>query len=61
MINLESFLMWLGGVVFGLVPGFFLKLILQEADEPSPSKVSTLSSPEIEEEKKKSGAAPPFF
>ena len=63
MISLESFLIWLGGVVFGLVLGFFFKLVLREFKEST--RVSTISSSKVEakakEKGKKSGSAPPFF
>ena len=63
MINMESFLIWLGGVVFGLVLGFFFKLVLREVK--ATTQVSTISSSEVEaktkEKGKKSGSAPPFF
>jgi ABC-type antimicrobial peptide transport system permease subunit len=61
MMNLESFLIWLGGVVFGLVLGFFFKLVMREAKEPTP--VSTLSTSEVEAKRveKKSGTPPPFL
>jgi ABC-type antimicrobial peptide transport system permease subunit len=63
MMNLESFLIWLGGVVFGLVLGFFFKLVIRESKEPT--QISTLSTIEVEEKvkdvKKKSGTGHPFF
>jgi ABC-type antimicrobial peptide transport system permease subunit len=63
MMNLESFLIWLGGVVFGLVLGFFFKLVMREAKEPTP--ISTLSTSKVEakvkEAEKKSGTVPPFL
>lgn len=63
MINMESFLIWLGGVVFGLVFGFFFKLVLREFKEST--RVSTISSSEVEAKKreveKNSRSGPPFF
>lgn len=63
MMNLESFLIWLGGVVFGMVLGFFFKLVVREAKEST--QTSTLSTVEVEaktkEVEKKTGAAPPFI
>lgn len=63
MMNLESFLIWLGGVVFGLVLGFFFKLVVREVK--TPTQTLTISD-KVEakakaKEEKKSGTAPPFF
>jgi hypothetical protein len=61
MLTLESFLIWLGGVVFGLAVGFFAQLILREAKAETEQEALTPGSETKSEEAERNYIAPPFL